>query len=143
MISHTRFKKNWNCYTYPDHYLKTFLNNRSTSFGGNLWKNTSTTTTTITTTTYKNNSHNNINIRLPSFDAVSRMLARFCSERRRIFFPPVFEEIWYGLIAWQVFFVFVFVFFVCFTYPEINKNVQITIKNMKTRFLQLTRDIHF
>ena len=27
--------------------------------------------------------------------------------------------------------------------PEINKNVHITIKNMKTRFLQLTRDIHF
>ena len=26
---------------------------------------------------------------------------------------------------------------------EINKNVHITIKNMKTRFLQLTRDIHF
>ena len=26
--------------------------------------------------------------------------------------------------------------------PEINENVHITIKNMKTRFLQLTRDIH-
>ena len=27
--------------------------------------------------------------------------------------------------------------------PEINKNVHITIKKMKTRFLQLTRDIYF
>ena len=27
--------------------------------------------------------------------------------------------------------------------PEINKNVHITIKTVKTRFLQLTRDIHF
>ena len=52
----------------------------------------------------KNNSKNNINIRLPSFDAVSRMLARFCSERRRIFLRPIFEEIWQRLIAWQFFF---------------------------------------
>ena len=27
--------------------------------------------------------------------------------------------------------------------PEINKNVHITIKTVKARFLQLTRDIHF
>ena len=44
----------------------------------------------------------------------------------------------YGIVLLPDSFFFFFVI-----NPEINKNVHITIKNMKTRFLQLTRDIHF